>query len=105
MANIELSVKCSSITASHHLNKLLVADPFKYLMLLDCKLDGNMPVKATTVATANCTRLCNDVAFLDDLIVIGDKNGGVLAMLPWLNAPNDLEKMGLYVVGSCNLSE
>jgi len=38
-------------------------------------------------------------------MLICDKKGGLLVMLPWLNAPNDLEKMGLYVVGSNNINE
>lgn len=105
LTTVDLSVRCSSLTANHRLNKLLIVDPFKCILLLDCELNGVVTAKPTLVASATCQRLCNDVAFLGELMVACDKKGGLRALLPWLNAPNDLEKMELYAVGSISVHE
>lgn len=105
LASIELSVTCAFLSVNCRYNKLLVADPFKSLLLIEYQLDSKASEKSTVVATTACPDLCNDVAFLNDLAVAVDKNGGLMTMLPWLDAANDLEKMALYVVGSVNINE
>jgi hypothetical protein len=87
---MDLTIKCSSLSVHPRLNKIVIGDPFKCIVLYDCPFEDRKAMRMTAVATANCPRLCNDVTFLSDVIVTCDKSGGLSCMLPCLNAPNDL---------------
>lgn len=96
-----ISVSCTAAVANPSLNKLLIADPYKAIILYDFAESGKM----TALARTTCDRLCNDIAFLTQLMLVADKSGNLLALQPNLKAPNDLEKIRLDVRGGLNLGE
>lgn len=102
LSTCSLSINCIAATANLSLNKLLVADPFKTIVLYDYPEPNG---KLTPVARACCDRICNDIAFMSTVMLACDKSSNLLSLQPNLKANNDLEKTRLDVRGGLNLGE